>query len=137
MFTVQVLGNLTRDPEMRFFENSDSSVCNFGVAVNDRYTNRDGDVVERPCFIDCEAWGRQGEVIAEYFVKGQQIYIIGEMKQDQWETDDGEKRSKHKVRVTRFSFTGTKAENEKLREDRDNEDDDSEFGENGDEDIPF
>ena len=107
-------GNLTRDPEVKFLDD-DKSVCNFAVAVNERYTDRNGELVEKPMFIDCECWGRRGEVIAEYFVKGQKILVEGKLQFDQWETDEGERRSKHKVRVDDFDFSGTKAENDKLR----------------------
>ena len=130
--TATVLGNMTRDPEVR--EVGETMVCNFTVATNKRFTDRNGELQEKPAFIDCSAWGRTAEVIGDHFVKGQQILVSGEIEQDHWENDDGEKRSKLKVRVFSFSFTGTKAENEKLREERDEEDD--EF--DGDEaDIPF
>ena len=136
MNNVVLLGNLTRDPEVKFITD-DTSVCNFGIAVNERYTNKDGDLVEKPMFIDCVAWQRKGEVIAEYFVKGQQIAVQGKLQLDQWENDEGESRSKHKINVFDFSFTGTKADNEKLRTERDNDGGgDSEYDED-EENIPF
>ena len=128
------LGNLTRDPEVRFVGDSELAVCNFGIAVNERYTKKDGEEVDKTLFLDCESWGRQGEVIAEFFVKGQQIALEGKLQLDQWETDEGERRSKHKLNVARFHFTGTKSENEKLRSERD---DDEDFDDENEADIPF
>ena len=127
------LGNLTRTPEVRFIGDSEVAVCNFGIAVNERYTKRDGEEVEKTLFLDCEAWNKMGEVIAEYFVRGQQILVQGKLQLDSWENDEGEKRSKHKLNVQSFNFTGTKAENDKLREERDDED----FDEENEADIPF
>ena len=81
--------------------------------------------------MDCVCWGKRGEFVGEYFVKGQQILVSGKLQLDTWEDDEGNKRSKHKVNVFDVSFVGTKAENEKLKEDRDDEEDGSE------DDIPF
>lgn len=131
---VVLLGNLTRDPEVKFVGDG-TPVCNFGIACNERYTNRDGEEIDRPMFIDCEAWNRTGEVIGEYFVKGQQIGVTGKLQLDRWEDDEGNPRSKHKVNVFNFSFTGTKADNDKLREERAEQGDD--YDGDDEEDIPF
>ena len=128
---VTLLGNLTRDPEIRTPFDNDTIVCNFAVACNERYTDRDGELQEKPMFIDCVAWNRTGEIIGEHFVKGQQILVNGKLQFDQWEDDEGNNRSKHKVNVFSFAFTGTKADNDKLRENRSDDDEDE------DEDIPF
>ena len=127
-----LMGNLVRNPEVKFLGDSGKAVCNFTVACNDRYTDRDGETVERAMFMDCVAWEKKGEFVGEYFVKGQQILVSGNLQLDQWEDDEGNKRSKHKVNVFTVSFVGTKADNEKLREQAENDDD----GENED-DIPF
>ena len=131
---VVLVGNLTRTPEVKFIGDS-TPVCNFGVACNERYTDRDGEVVDKPMFIDCVAWNRTGEIIGEHFVKGQQIAITGKLQLDQWEDDDGNNRSRHKVNVFSFAFTGTKADNEKLRENRGDGDGDGD--EENEDDIPF
>ena len=128
---VVMVGNIVRDPEVKFLGDSGKAVCNFTVACNERYTDRDGEPVERAMFMDCVAWEKTGEFVGEYFVKGQQILVSGKLQLDQWEDDEGNKRSKHKVNVFTVSFVGTKAENEKLREDRDDDEVDD------DEDIPF
>ena len=130
---VVLLGNLTKDPEIRFV-GDETPVCNFGIACNERYTNRDGEVVDNPLFIDCVAWRRTGEIINEHFVKGQQIAITGKLQFDQWEDEDGNNRSRHKVNVFSFAFTGSKADNDKLRENRDR---DGGGDEENEDDIPF
>ena len=130
---ITLLGNLTRDPETKFLE-SGTAVCNFAVACNERYTDRDGETQERAMFVDCVAWSRTGEIIGEHFVKGQQILVNGKLQFDQWEDEDGNNRSRHKVNVFSFAFTGTKADNEKLR---DNRGDDGDGDEENEDDIPF
>lgn len=126
-----LMGNLVRNPEVKFLGDDGTAVCNFTVACNERYTDRQGEPVERAMFMDCVCWGKRGEFVGEYFVKGQQILVSGKLQLDTWEDDEGNKRSKHKVNVFDVSFVGTKAENEKLKEDRDDEEDGSE------DDIPF
>ena len=84
---VTLLGNLTRDPETKFINDS-ASVCNFAIACNERYTDRDGEQQERAMFVDCVAWNKTGEIIGEHFVKGQQILVNGKLQCDQWEDED-------------------------------------------------
>ena len=94
---VILLGNLTRDPEMRYIP-SGTAVTNFGLAMNERYTDRQtGEQKENTCFVDVEAWGRQAEVANEYLSKGRPVFIEGSLKFDSWEADDGSKRSKLSV----------------------------------------
>ena len=97
---VILMGNLTRDPELKFLQ-SGTPVVNF--AWTDKQT---GEKREEVCFVDLEALGRQAEVISEYFSRGKPILVEGRLKFDQWETEDGQKRSKHRVKVDRFSFVG-------------------------------
>jgi single-strand DNA-binding protein len=106
MNRVILMGNLTRDVEVR--QAGASSVGQFSVAVNEKWKDRDGNMQERVTFVDCEAWGGTGENIAKFFSKGRQILIEGKLQLDQWEDKEGGKRSKLKVVVERFFFTGTK-----------------------------
>ena len=129
--SVTLLGNLTRDPEVKFLGDSGTAVCDFSVACNERYTNRDGEVVDKPMFMDCVAWNKTGEIIGEHFVKGQQILVNGKLQLDQWEDEERGKQSRHKVNVFSFAFTGSKADNDKLKEEVGEEEDGSE------DDIPF
>lgn len=103
---VILMGNLTRDPELKYLPNG-SSVANFGLAMNERYTDREtGEQKETPCFVDIEAWGRQAEIANEYLQKGSPVFIDGSLKFDSWEADDGTKRSRLRVRVFRLQFIG-------------------------------
>jgi single-strand DNA-binding protein len=95
---------MTRDPELRYTPNG-TPLCEFGMAINRSWTSRDGETREETCFVDVTMWGRRGEVISEYFSKGQPIFIEGRLKLDQWETPDG-KRSKLSVVAENFEFIG-------------------------------
>lgn len=101
---VILMGNLTRDPETRQTPNG-QSVTNFSLAVNRTWKGQDGSTQEQVSFIDCVAWGRQGEVIAQYMQKGRPILVEGRLDQRSWE-QDGQKRSKIEVVVDNFNFVG-------------------------------
>ena len=103
---VILLGNLTRDPELKFLPNG-SSVANFGLAVSERYTDRQsGEQKETVCFVDVAAWGRQAEVVNEYLSKGSPVFLEGSLKFDSWEADDGTKRNKLSVTAFRIQLIG-------------------------------
>jgi len=101
---VILMGNLTRDPETRTTP-SGQSVTNFGLAVNRTWKSADGTTQESVSYIDCVAWGRTGEVIAQYMQKGRPILVSGRLDQRSWE-QDGQKRSKVEVIVEDFNFVG-------------------------------
>lgn len=102
---VILMGNLTRDPQLSYLP-SQTPVCEIGLAVNRRWRSQDGQQREDVCFIDCRSYGRQAEVLNQYMSKGRPILIEGRLQFDQWETQDGQKRSKHRVFIERFSFVG-------------------------------
>ena len=103
---VILMGNLTRDPELKYLPNG-SSVANFGIAMNDVYIDRQtGEKKETPCFVDVAAWGRQAEVVNEYLSKGSPIFLEGTLKFDSWEADDGTKRNKLSVTAFRIQLIG-------------------------------
>lgn len=105
---VILLGNLTRDPELRYTPQG-SAVCEFALALNSVYTNKQtGQKVEEVSYIDLVAWGKTGETIAEYMKKGRQIMVEGRLKQDRWESQDGKKMSKVRVTVDSFTFVGSR-----------------------------
>jgi single-strand DNA-binding protein len=92
---VILLGNLTRDPELRYTP-SGTPVSSFGLAINRRY--RQGDErKEEVCFIDIVAFSRQAEIAGEYLKKGQLALVEGRLQWRTWEGQDGQKRSKHEV----------------------------------------
>lgn len=102
---VIIAGNLTRDPEVRYLP-SGTGVAELGIAINDNYRNKDGELVERTCFVDVTVWGKQAETCSQYLSKGAPALIEGKLQFDQWENQQGEKRSKLKVRADRVQFLG-------------------------------
>jgi len=101
---VILAGNLTRDPELRYTPKG-TAVAKIGLAVNRTWTGEDGQKKEEVNFIDVEAWGRQGEVIAQYMKKGRPLLIEGRLKLDSWEDKNTKQKvSKLKVVLESFSF---------------------------------
>ncbi len=100
---VLLLGNLTRDPEIRYTQ-SNQAVANLGLAVNRRYKTQSGEQREEVTFIDCEAWGRTAEVMGQYLKKGRPVFIEGRLKLDQWQDQQGQNRSKLRVVIDSFQF---------------------------------
>ena len=99
---VVLLGNLTRDPELRTTSQG-TSVASFGLAVNRRYRQGD-ETKEEVCFIDITCFGRQAETASEYLSKGNLVTIEGRLQWRSWETPEGQKRSKHEVIAITFSL---------------------------------
>ncbi len=108
---VLLIGNLTRDPELRYIP-SGTAVSDLGVAVNRRFKAPSGEFKEDVCFVDVVAWGKQAEFCAEYFKKGKPIFIEGRLQLDQWEGKNGEKRSKLRVVAERLQFVESRAASE-------------------------
>jgi len=100
---VMLIGNLTRDPELRYLQ-SGTAVCDFGVAVNRTYRTSGGEQRDEVLFVDVTAWGRQAEVVSEFLQKGRPVFIEGRLKLDQWTSQDGQKRSKISVVMEGFQF---------------------------------
>lgn len=101
---VFLMGNLTRDPEVRATANN-QTVTKFGVACNRKWV-KDGQTQEEVTFVDCEAWGKAAENIGRFFTKGKPILVEGRLRLDQWDAKDGTKRSKLLVVVDTFTFVG-------------------------------
>ncbi|MCK6489653.1 MAG: single-stranded DNA-binding protein, partial [Planctomycetes bacterium] len=108
---VTLAGNLTRDPELRTV-GTDRVTVSFSLAVNRRYKGTDGEVKEEVTFVDIDAWGRTAELVSQYLTKGSPAFIEGRLKLDQWEAQDGTKRSKLKVVADTVQFLQSKAERE-------------------------
>ncbi len=106
---VILMGNLTRDPEMKYTANQ-MAVVNFGIAVNHKYKTAGGEAREDVLFVDCAAFGKTAETINQYCQKGKPLLIEGRLKLDNWEDKQGQKRSKHTVVVDSFQFVGAKSE---------------------------
>jgi single-strand DNA-binding protein len=101
---VILLGNVTRDPELRYIS-SGTAVTDVGLAVNDRRKNASGEWVEETTFVDVTLWGRTAEVAGEYVTKGSPLLIEGRLKLDTWEKD-GKKNSKLRVVCDRMQLLG-------------------------------
>lgn len=103
---VILMGNLTRDPEVRTTP-SGQSVANFSLAVNRTWKGQDGQTQENVSYIDCVAWGKTGEIIAQYVQKGRPLLVSGRLDQRSWDDkESGQKRSKVEVVVEDFNFVG-------------------------------
>jgi len=101
---VVLMGNLTRDPETRTTP-SGQSVTSFSLAVNRSWRGADGQQQEAVSYIDCTAWGKAGEIIAQYMSKGRALLVSGRLDQRSWDDkESGQKRSKVEVVVEDFNF---------------------------------
>lgn len=101
---VCISGNLTRDPETRRTAGG-TAVMSFGVAVNDRAKNQQtGEWEDRPNFVDCVMFGTRAEAVGRYLSKGSKVAIEGKLRWSQWQTQDGQKRSKLEVIVDEIEF---------------------------------
>ena len=103
---VFLMGNLTRDIEVR--QAGSSNVAKLGIAINRVFKTASGEKREETTFVDCEAWGRTGEVMAQYLTKGSPVFVEGRLKLDQWQDQQGNNRSKLKVVVDSFEFVDSK-----------------------------
>lgn len=108
---VLLIGNLTRDPEVRMLP-SGRAVCKFGLAVNRNFKDAEGNRREEATFVDAECFGPRGEAIGRYFTKGRPIFVEGRLKLDQWESQTGEKRSRLLVDVDNWEFMGGRQDSE-------------------------
>ncbi|HPP53659.1 MAG TPA: single-stranded DNA-binding protein [Thermoguttaceae bacterium] len=104
---VILIGNLTRDPELRYIP-SGTPVVEFGLAVSNRRQTSSGEWVDEPVFVDITLWQRQAEIASEYLTKGSPVLIEGRLKMDTWTTSDGQKRSKLRVVGERMQLLGTR-----------------------------
>lgn len=103
---VILMGNLTRDVEMRTTA-SGQSVANFSLAVTRSWRGHDGQQQDQTSFINCVAWGKPGEIIAQYVKKGSPLLVSGRLDQRSYEDKDGNKRSAIEVVVEDFNFVGS------------------------------
>jgi single-strand DNA-binding protein len=103
---VLLAGNLTRDVELKMVGN-DNQVCSFGLAINRKYKTKAGELKEDTTFVDVSAWGKTAGFIAQYFAKGQPIFICGSLRLESWDDKaTGQKRSKLTVVADQAMFVG-------------------------------
>lgn len=105
---VFLIGNLTRDPELRVTPKG-TSICQFGIAVNRQFKDESGATRDETTFVDIEAWGKQGELVSKYLTKGSPAMVEGRLKLDQWDDKtSGQKRSKMKVVLENVQFLSSR-----------------------------
>lgn len=102
---VLLIGNLTRDPELRYTP-AGTAVCTFGVATNRQWTTDDGGKKEEAEFHTIVAWNRLAEIVVEYLHKGSQVYVEGRISTREWEAQDGTKRRTTEVVANEVIFLG-------------------------------
>lgn len=107
---VVLMGNLTRDPELRTTPNG-QSVCSFSLALNRSWKGADGTMQEATDYVDVTAWGPLGENIAKFVTKGRPVLVSGRLQSRSWE-QDGQKRSKVEVVATDVTFLGGRGDND-------------------------
>ena len=99
---VFLIGNLTRDPEIRYIP-SGKAVADLNMAINRKYRTASGEVKEETCYVGVVVWERQAETAGEYLKKGSAIFVEGSLRYEQWETN-GEKKSRLRVNADRIQF---------------------------------
>lgn len=102
---VIIIGNLTRDPEVRYAANG-NAVCNFTAATNERWKDKSGEQQERTEFHRIVVWGRQAETCGEYLNKGRSVYVEGRLQTREWEDKEGQKRWTTEINADRVLFLG-------------------------------
>ncbi|NOZ69809.1 MAG: single-stranded DNA-binding protein [Deferribacteres bacterium] len=105
---VILMGNLTRDPELRYTPQG-TSVCNFGIAVNRKYKQAD-EVKEDVTFINVVVFGKQADTCGQYLNRGSAVLVEGRLQERRWETEEGQKRSRHEVVAQNVRFLSRKHE---------------------------
>jgi single-strand DNA-binding protein len=102
---VMLMGNLTRDPELRHTQ-AGMALAKFGMAINRKWS-QNGEQKEETCFVDLTAWGKQAELLNQYVKKGSPLFVEGRLQYSTWESQDGGKRNKLEVVVENFQFVST------------------------------
>lgn len=145
---VFLMGNLTRDPEVRYLAGG-VAVADLRMAVNERYRDKNNEWQEKATYLDVVVWRRQAETVGEYLSKGSPLLVEGRLQLDEWETKQGEKRSRLRVQGDRIQFLGRpsraqysdgpseKDEPHEGSDDRNDAPEPPEEGRDDDENIPF
>jgi single-strand DNA-binding protein len=106
---VILIGNLGRDPELRYTQGG-QAVANFTLATNERFSTKDGEKQERTEWHRVVAWGRTGELCAQYLSKGRSVYLEGRLQTREWEDKEGQKRRTTEIVANTVQFLGGKGE---------------------------
>lgn len=113
---VILIGNLTRDPDLRTTQNG-TAICDLGLAVNRRWRDQSGRDQEETCFVDVAVWGRSAENCAQYLQKGAPVLVEGRLRLEQWEDrNGGGKRSRLTVVAEVVQFLGSRADGDRQQQ---------------------
>jgi single-strand DNA-binding protein len=104
-----MIGNLTRDIELKYLP-SGSAIANGSIATSHKYKTQTGEQKEEVCFLEFSVFGKQGEVLNQYVRKGSKVMLEGRLILEQWQAQDGSKRSRHTLRVEQFKFLDSKGD---------------------------
>jgi single-strand DNA-binding protein len=147
---VLLIGRLTRDPELRYTQGG-TAVSEVGMAVNREWKNDAGEKKKDTCFVDVVLWGRRAEVVCQYLRKGSPLFVEGRLDFDQWQSPDGQKRSRLRVVADNFQFldsgrgggednrqeSSRRGGSAPPRDDQRGDGPGDDFGVGGDDDVPF
>ncbi len=103
---VILVGNLTRDPEVRTAGATNTKVAELGLAVSENWRDRSGQQKETTCFVDVVVWDRLAELCGQYLTKGRKVLVEGRLQMDEWTNKQGERRTKLRVRADTVKFLG-------------------------------
>lgn len=106
---VIVIGNLTKDPELRRIP-SGTAVCELRLAINENFRNKEGESIGKTVFVDVVLWERQAEIANQYLSKGSPVFIEGRLQYDEWKTPQDETRSKLRIVCNRMQLIGAPAQ---------------------------
>lgn len=112
---VILIGNLTNNPELRYTPNG-TPVSSFSLAVNRKF-RQGNELKEEVCYIDIVTFGKQAELAAQYLTKGRGVLVDGRLQQRRWETEDGQKRSKHEIVADQITYLDKASHAEEAKED--------------------
>ena len=113
---VILIGNLTRDPDLRTTQNG-TAICDLGLAVNRRWRDQSGRDQEEVCYVDVAVWGRSAENCAQYLQKGAPVLVDGRLRLEQWEDrNGGGKRSRLTVVAEAVQFLGSRADGDRQQQ---------------------
>ncbi|MCX7926760.1 MAG: single-stranded DNA-binding protein [Candidatus Omnitrophica bacterium] len=116
---VFLIGNLTRDPELRYTPQG-TAVANLGLAVSHRFRDKAGEVKEEVCFLNVVAWNKLAESCNQFLTKGSPVFVEGRLQMRSWDDPQGKKRTVIEVRAERVQFLGPKAQNTNVAEEETN-----------------
>lgn len=109
---IMLVGNLTRDPELRYTNNG-SPVCQMRLAANRRWKNSDGQDKEETVFVDVVMWGKAAETAGRLLAKGRSVFVNGRLTSDEWEDKEGNKRSRLQITAYHWQFASPPPQKDK------------------------